>query len=77
MSSKRKSGRTNWGGARAGSGRPRGITKAKISVNVAAENWHKAMKKWGGKGSHLVEKLLVEYLELPRTPLTYTPGALT
>lgn len=52
------------GGAREGAGRPEtGQTKAKTSISVNSEVLEKALQKWGGKLSPLVEKLLRSYLE--------------
>ena len=52
------------GGAREGAGRkPTGETKTKTSVSVDSETLDKALEKWGGKLSPLVEKLLRSYLE--------------
>jgi len=50
------------GGAREGAGRPEGQTKSKVSVSVDADVLEKALGKWGGKLSPLVEKLLRDYL---------------
>lgn len=50
------------GGAREGSGRPEGQTKDKISVSVDSAILFKALSKWGGKTSPLVEKLLQDYV---------------
>jgi hypothetical protein len=49
------------GGLRVGAGRPVGQTKAKISISVDQENLSVALKKWGGKKSPLIEKLLQDY----------------
>ncbi len=49
------------GGARTGAGRPVGQTKAKISVSVDQEILAKALVKWRGKQSPLIEKLLQDY----------------
>ena len=52
----------NWGGKRPGAGRPAtGVNKAKVSLNVSKEQWEEAIKKWKGKPSHLVDKLICEY----------------
>jgi hypothetical protein len=51
------------GGARPGAGRPEGQTKSKVSISVDSETLEKALGKWGGKLSPLVEKLLRSYLE--------------
>lgn len=52
------------GGAREGAGRPvTGQTKAKISISVDSNILDKALGKWGGKVSPLVEKLLQSYVE--------------
>ena len=54
----------NWGGRRPGAGRPpTGIMKAKISISVTTEQWEKALKMWDGKPSHLVDKLVCEYVD--------------
>ena len=37
--------------------------KAKISISVTTEQWEKALKMWDGKPSHLVDKLVCEYVE--------------
>ena len=50
------------GGARNGAGRPEGVTKTKTSVSVDSDVLEKALAKWGGKLSPLVEKLLRDYL---------------
>lgn len=49
------------GGARKGAGRPEGQTKEKISISVDREALSKALTKWGGKKSPLIEKLLQDY----------------
>ena len=54
---------SNRGGARKGAGRPEGQTKEKISVSVDRQILSKALAKWGGKKSPLVEKLLQNYLK--------------
>lgn len=54
---------SNRGGAREGSGRPKGLTKVKISVSVDEEVFNKASEKWGGKTSPLIERLLRDYLK--------------
>ena len=51
------------GGARKGAGRPKGLTKRKISVSVDSGILDAALKKWGGKTSPLIEKLLQDYLK--------------
>lgn len=51
------------GGVRAGAGRPEGATKAKKSVSIDEEVMNKALAKWGGKLSPLLEKLLREYVD--------------
>ena len=51
------------GGARPGAGRPEGQTKSKVSVSIDADTLESALKKWGGKLSPLVEKLLRSYTE--------------
>jgi len=51
------------GGAREGAGRPEGITKRKISVSIDTSTLDEALKKWGGKTSPLIEKLLQEYIK--------------
>jgi hypothetical protein len=50
------------GGARDGAGRPIGQTKEKISISVDSEILKRALTKWGGKTSPLIEKLLQDYL---------------
>jgi hypothetical protein len=49
------------GGTREGAGRHPGQTKSKISVSVDAKVLQRALDKWGGKTSPLVEKLLQDY----------------
>lgn len=51
------------GGARDGAGRPTGQTKKKISVSVDEAVLEKALIKWSGKASPLVENLLRSYLD--------------
>ena len=51
------------GGARAGSGRPPGQTKKKISISVDEAVLGAALTKWKGKTSALIEKLLQSYLD--------------
>lgn len=51
------------GGMRLGAGRPEGQTKSKVSVSVDSETLESALKKWDGKLSPLVEKLLRDYIE--------------
>ena len=59
--SKKKS--NNWGGRRPNSGRPpSGILKKKVSVSVSMKAWDQALDLWGGKASHLVDKLVQEYV---------------
>ena len=54
----------NWGGRRPNAGRPpSGILKSKVSVSVSIKAWEKAMEMWDGKASHLVDKLIKEYVE--------------
>ncbi len=53
---------SNRGGARKGAGRPHGQTKVKISISVDEKTLNKALDKWGGKTSPLVEKLLQSYI---------------
>jgi hypothetical protein len=52
----------SWGGIRKGAGRPSGRTKAKICVSVNEAVWQSALDLWRGKGSPLVEKLLLAYV---------------
>ena len=59
---KKVGNKSNRGGAREGADRPEGQTKEKISISVNRETLSKALKKWGGKKSPLVEKLLQEYV---------------
>lgn len=61
MSKKKVGKESKRGGAREGAGRPPGQTKEKISVSVDSEVLAKALKKWAGKTSPLVEKLLQDY----------------
>jgi hypothetical protein len=58
---KKVGNKSNRGGAREGAGRTPGQTKEKISVSVDAQVLRKALDKWGGKTSPLVEKLLQDY----------------
>jgi len=58
---KKVGNKSNRGGPRPGAGRPVGQTKAKISVSVDQETLSLALKKWGGKQSPLIEKLLQDY----------------
>lgn len=58
---KKVGNKSNRGGAREGAGRHPGQTKEKISISVNGEILSKAIKKWGGKTSPLVEKLLKDY----------------
>jgi hypothetical protein len=59
--SKEKAKENSWGGPRKGAGRPEGQTKEKISISVDRDTLSKALKKWGGKKSPLIEKLLQDY----------------
>jgi hypothetical protein len=59
---KKAGNKSNRGGAREGAGRPTGQTKEKLSISVDAEVLDKALKKWGGKTSPLIEKLLQEFV---------------
>jgi uncharacterized protein (DUF4415 family) len=60
----KKAGReSRRGGARPGAGRPAGQTKSKVSVSVDSDILEKALTKWGGKVSPLMEKLLRSYVE--------------
>lgn len=64
MPSKNKVGKkSKRGGARAGAGRPEGITKSKTSISVDQDVLNAALEKWGGKLSPLMEKLLRDYIE--------------
>jgi hypothetical protein len=58
---KKVGNKSNRGGPREGAGRPEGQTKEKISVSVDREVLAKALKKWKGKKSPLIEKLLHDY----------------
>jgi hypothetical protein len=49
------------GGARPGAGRHAGQTKTKFSISVDTKILNRAVKKWGGKSSPLIEKLLQDY----------------
>ena len=59
---KKVGNKSNAGGVRPGAGRPPGQTKKKISISVDNEVLDKALLKWGGKTSPLVEKLLQDYI---------------
>src|SRR5208283_4710287 len=62
--SKEKVKNNNWGGKRAGAGRPAGTAKkVKICVSVNRQNWQDALSSWTGKASHLVEKLVSAYVK--------------
>ena len=63
MSKKKVRNISKKGGAREGAGRPKGITKTKISVSVDASTLKKALTKWEGPTSPLIEKLLQNYIE--------------
>jgi hypothetical protein len=58
---KKVGNKSNRGGARKGAGRPEGQTKEKISISVTASLLDRALKKWKGKTSSLIEKLLQDY----------------
>ena len=66
---KRKIKSNNWGGRRPNSGRPAtGILKKKVSVSISQKVWEQAMDIWDGKASHLVDKLLKDYVgETPKS----------
>jgi len=51
------------GGVRPGAGRPPGKTKIKICVSVNKAIWQSALSLWRGKGSPLVGKLLLDYVD--------------
>lgn len=53
------------GGKRDGAGRkPEGEKpKSRISATIDTDVWETALTKWGGKGSHLLEKLLRDYIK--------------
>ncbi len=55
--------KSNRGGARAGAGRPEGRTKEGISATVDKDVLARALKKWKGKTSPLIEKLLRDYVD--------------
>ena len=58
----------NWGGRRPNAGRPpSGILKSKVSVSLTAKTFNQAVEMFGGKPSHLVDKLLHEYVEKQQT----------
>lgn len=54
---------SNRGGAREGAGRKPGRTKTAISVSVDSFVLTKALGKWEGKTSPLIEKLLRDYAD--------------
>jgi len=67
MKSKKKVGnKSSVGGAREGAGRPQGQTKKKISVSIDSESLEKALNKWEGKTSQLVETLIKDYIKPPQ-----------
>ena len=54
--------KSTWGGRRKGAGHPKtGQTKQIVSVSVDPGIWARALAKWKGKASRLVEALLREY----------------
>lgn len=62
MSKNKITEKSNRGGRRDGAGRPAtGITKRSFSITVDNKIAEKALNKWGGKASPLVEKLMREY----------------
>ena len=62
MSTENESKTSTHGGARAGAGRPKGVTKLKICVSVDAELWEAAVTRWDGMSSHLVDFLIRQYV---------------
>jgi hypothetical protein len=65
---KSKDGR---GGARQGTGpQPGSGKKTKISVSVDKTNWHTALQQWNDKGSQLVDRLLLRYVNSGGSILT-------
>jgi hypothetical protein len=54
----------DWGGKRPGAGRPEGSgEKVKISVSVNEKNWQAARARWKDKASHLVDNLVLAYIQ--------------
>jgi hypothetical protein len=66
MSNKKTEKKSQWGGARKGSGRPKGSgTKVKICVSVNADNWQTALKSSKDTASGLVDKLIANFVQNP------------
>ena len=64
MSMEKREKKDRRGGARKGAGRPKGSgKKTKICVSINKQKWHDALESWTGKASHLVEKLVLAYVE--------------
>ena len=64
MSIKTVEENARWGGKRPRSGRKKGSGKMmKISVSVDKQNWHNALAHWDDKGSQLVDRLVLRYIE--------------
>jgi len=52
------------GGPREGTGPKKGSgKKTKISVSVDKSNWHTALARWNDKGSQLVDRLILRYVD--------------
>jgi len=52
------------GGARVGTGPiPGSGKKTKISVSVDKSNWQTALSRWNDKGSQLVDRLVLRYVD--------------
>ena len=52
------------GGPRLGTGPEKGSGKMrKISVSVNQQNWQTALSQWNDKGSQLVDRLILRYVE--------------
>jgi hypothetical protein len=70
MSNKIKQKKSKWGGAREGSGWPKGTgEKRKISVSVHKQNWNTALNRWKKKPSWLVDRLVLSYVRRGRAVL--------
>jgi len=64
MSNKYNKIKDGRGGARTGTGPILGSgKKTKISVSVDKTNWHNALSKWNDKGSQLVDRLVLRYVD--------------
>ena len=64
MSNKNRINKAGRGGAREGSGPKVGSgKKTKISVSVDKSNWQIALSRWNDKGSQLVDRLVLRYID--------------